>query len=81
MRVGIRMSKTIGCPIPGASQPKERMRLIDADELKKRTVKVRFPNAPECGKFDAVVVYEIDIAPTIDPTASIVEQDLLKMGK
>lgn len=57
------------------------IRLIDADELKKHTVRVRFSNAPECGEFDAVVVYEIDIAPTIDPTASIVEQDLLKMGK
>lgn len=43
------------------------MRLIDADELKKHAVKVCFHNAPECGKFDAVVVYEIDIMPTIDP--------------
>lgn len=43
------------------------MRLIDADKLKKRTVKVCFPDAPECGEFDAVVVYEIDIMPTIDP--------------
>ena len=43
------------------------IRLIDADELKKHTVKVRFSNTPECGEFDAVVVYEIDIAPTIDP--------------
>lgn len=43
------------------------MRPIDADELKKHTVKVRFSNAPECGEFDAVVVYEIDIMPTIDP--------------
>lgn len=43
------------------------MRLIDADELKKRAVKVCFPNAPECGEFDAVVIYEIDIMPTIDP--------------
>lgn len=43
------------------------MLLIDADELKKRTVKVGFPDAPECGEFDAVVVYEIDIMPTIDP--------------
>lgn len=43
------------------------MRLIDADELKKRTVKVGFPDTPECGEFDAVVVYEIDIMPTIDP--------------
>lgn len=41
------------------------MRLIDADELKKRAVKVCFPNAPECGEFDAVVIYEIDIMPTI----------------
>ena len=43
------------------------IRLIDADELKKHTVKVHFSNAPECGEFDAVVIYEIDIAPTIDP--------------
>ena len=61
------MNTTIGCPIPGASQPKEPARLIDADELKKRAVKVCFPNAPECGKFDAVVIYEIDIMPTITP--------------
>ena len=43
------------------------MRLIDADELRKHAVKVCFHNAPECGKFDAIVVYEIDIMPTIDP--------------
>lgn len=43
------------------------MRLIDADELKKRAMKVRFPDAPECGEFDAVGVSEIDIMPTIDP--------------
>lgn len=43
------------------------MRLIDADELKKHTVKVCFHKAPECGAFDAVVVYEIDIMPTTDP--------------
>ena len=43
------------------------MRLIDADELKKHTVKVCFHKAPECGAFDAVVVYEIDIMPTINP--------------
>lgn len=42
------------------------MRLIDAGELKKRTMKVGFPDAPECGEFDAVAVYEIDIMPTID---------------
>lgn len=60
------------------------MRLIDADELKKRTVKVGFPDAPECGEFDAVVVYEIDIMPTIDPeslrpTAHWIKCDLIKV--
>lgn len=43
------------------------MRLIDADELKKRAVKVYFPDTPECGEFDAVGVSDIDIMPTIDP--------------
>lgn len=43
------------------------MRLIDADELKKRAMKVRFPDAPECGEFDAVGVSDIDIMPTTDP--------------
>nr|DAH58637.1 MAG TPA: transposase-like protein [Caudoviricetes sp.] len=43
------------------------MRLIDADELKKRAVKVCFPDTPECGEFDAVGVSDIDIMPTIEP--------------
>lgn len=51
----------------GASQPKEPVRLIDAEELKKRAVKVCFPDIPECGEFDAVGVSDIDIMPTIDP--------------
>ena len=61
------MSTTIGRPIPGASQPKEPVRLIDADELKKRAVKVCFSDVPDCGEFDAVGVDDIDIIPTIDP--------------
>jgi|GEM_PF-2038857 len=61
------MSKTTGCPIPGASQPKESVRLIDANELRKRTVKVCFPDAPDCIEFDAVGACIIDIMPTIDP--------------
>lgn len=32
-RGGIRMNTTIGCPIPGASQPKEPARLIDANSI------------------------------------------------
>ena len=43
------------------------MRLIDADELRKRAVKVCFADVPECGEFDAVGVSDIDIMPTIDP--------------
>lgn len=55
------------CPIPGASQPKEPVRLIDANELKKRVVKVMFRVAPECGEFYAVGTCDIDCMPTIDP--------------
>ena len=43
------------------------MRLIDADELRKRAVKVCFADVPDCGEFDAVGVPIIDIMPTIDP--------------
>ena len=43
------------------------MRLIDADELKKRAEKMCFADIPDCGEFDAVGVSDIDIMPTIDP--------------
>lgn len=43
------------------------MRLIDADELKKRAEKVCFAEFPDCGDFDAVGISDIDIMPTIDP--------------
>lgn len=43
------------------------MRLIDADELKKRVVKVMFRDTPESGEFYAVGTGDIDIMPTIDP--------------
>lgn len=55
------------CPIHGASQPKEPVRLIDANELKKRVVKVMCRDAPECGEFYAVGTCDIDCMPTIDP--------------
>lgn len=78
------MNTTIGCPIPGASQPKEPVRLIDANELRKRTVKVCFPDAPDCIEFDAVGACIIDIMPTIDPeslrpTAHWIKCDLIKV--
>lgn len=43
------------------------MRLIDADKLKERAVKVGFLDTPECGEFDAVGIEDIDTMPTIDP--------------
>lgn len=43
------------------------MRLIDADELKKKSSKMMFEKATGCGSFDAVGVLDIDAAPTIDP--------------
>lgn len=43
------------------------MRLIDADELKKRVVKVMLRDTPESGEFYAVGTGDIDIMPTIDP--------------
>lgn len=61
------MNTTIGCSIPGASQPKEPVRLIDAYAIKKRCVKVMFRDTPECGEFYAVGTGDIDIMPTIDP--------------
>lgn len=43
------------------------MRLIDADELKKRAEEVCFSDMPDCGNFYAVGVSDIDIMPTIYP--------------
>lgn len=43
------------------------MRLIDADELKKKSSKMMFEKATGFGSFDAVGVLDIDSAPTIDP--------------
>lgn len=57
------------CPISGASQPKEPVRLIDANALKKRAVKVMFRDTSEIGEFYAVGTDDIDIMPTIDPDA------------
>lgn len=46
---------------------KEHVRLIDANALKKRVVKVMFRDCPESGEFYAVGTGDIDIMPTIDP--------------
>lgn len=41
------------------------MRLIDADELKKRVAKVMFRDTPESGEFYAVGTGDIDIMPPL----------------
>jgi hypothetical protein len=41
------------------------MRLIDADELKKRVVKVMFRYTPKSGEFYAVGTDDIDIMPPL----------------
>lgn len=46
---------------------KEHVRLIDANALKKRVIKVMFRDCPESGEFNAVGTGDIDIMPTIDP--------------
>lgn len=46
---------------------KEHVRLIDANALKKRVIKVMFRDCPESGEFYAVGTDDIDIMPTIDP--------------
>lgn len=46
---------------------KEPVRLIDANALKKRAVKVMFRDTSEIGEFYAVGTCDIDIIPTIDP--------------
>lgn len=81
------MSTTIGCPIPGASQPKPK-RLIDANEL------LKYLNTNDCaydgGEFQAYkscMRYVRDLVndlPTIDPeslwpTAHWIKCDLIKV--
>lgn len=44
---------------------KEHVRLIDANALKKRVVKVMFRDCPESGEFYAVGTDDIDIMPIL----------------
>lgn len=58
------MSTTIGCPIPGASQPKEPVRLIDANETMEALNRAEIELYPsEYKAFQKA----IDETPTIDP--------------
>jgi hypothetical protein len=65
------MSTTIGCPIPGASQPKEPVRLIDANSiLRLIDTNGSAYDGIEYQAYKAGTEYVrslIDDAPTIDP--------------
>lgn len=57
------MSTTIGCPIPGASQPKEPVRLIDANNVMEAVF-----GAVELDDSQYLAIqHEIEKLPTIDP--------------
>ena len=58
------MSTTIGCPIPGASQPKEPVRLIDANETMEALNRAEIELYPSEYKAFQKAIDEI---PTIDP--------------
>lgn len=64
------MSTTIGCPIPGASQPKEQKRYIDRPMrlIDAREVMIAVFNAIEMDEdeYNAIKA-EVDEIPTIDP--------------
>ena len=65
------MSTTIGCPIPGASQPKEPARLIDANSiLRSIDMNGSAYDGSEYQAYKAGAEYVrslIEDAPTIDP--------------
>lgn len=87
------MSKTIDCPIPGASQPKEPVRLIDIKEVLQydgahftwsggrnclSEQKAAFARGYDAGmKF---IVDEVKKAPTIDPKSLRLTAHWIKRG-
>lgn len=62
------MSTTIGCPIPGASQPKEPVRLIDANDVIQNVLdEIRYKESLYTLTVRRIAQRAIDAAPTIDP--------------
>lgn len=59
---------TIGCPIPGASQPKEPVRLIDANDVIQNVLdEIRYKESLYTLTVRRIAQRAIDAAPTIDP--------------
>lgn len=70
------MSTTIGCPIPGASQPKEPVRLIDANNVMEAVFcAVELYNSEYLAIQD-----EIKKIPTIDPESMRPTAHWIKRG-
>lgn len=62
------MHTTIGCPIPGASQPKEPVRLIDANDVMQNVLdEIRYKESLYTLTVRRIAQRAIDAAPTIDP--------------
>ena len=62
------MSKTTGYPIPGASQPKEPVRLIDANDAMQNVMdEIRYKESLYTSTVYLITKKAIDAAPTIDP--------------
>ena len=57
------MNTTIGCPIPGASQPKDPVRLVDADEVMNAVFNAIDIDEKQWNE----IKQEVDEIPTIDP--------------
>ena len=62
------MSTTIGCPIPGTSQQKEPVRLIDANDVMQNVLdEIRYKESLYTLTVRRIAQRAIDAAPTIDP--------------
>lgn len=62
------MNTTIGCTIPGASQPKEHVRLIDANDVMQNVLdEIRYKESLYTLTVRRIAQRAIDAAPTIDP--------------
>lgn len=62
------MNMTIGCAIPGASQPKEPVRLIDANDVMQNVLdEIRYKESLYTLTVRRIAQRAIDAAPTIDP--------------
>ena len=62
------MNMTIGCPIPGASQQKEPVRLIDANNVMQNVLdEIRYKESLYTSTVYSIAKKAIDSAPTVHP--------------